>query len=181
MVKASPIGSIYAGTVHPGKYLVLVSGDTASVDEACGLGSRPEALPWWLRCSCRISILPSTGAIAAGTRRPGLVIDALGIVESRPVAVGHRGRGCRSQGGARRACCGSPRRRARRQGLPAVLGSVAEVEAAVEAADARASRRVGCSMERRSFLNCTRRWRSTCGRICGSCSRIDAAAEERRD
>ncbi len=36
MVKSSPIGSIYAGTVHPGKYLVLVSGDTASVDEASG-------------------------------------------------------------------------------------------------------------------------------------------------
>jgi microcompartment protein CcmL/EutN len=27
MVKSSPIGTIYAGTVHPGKYLVLVSGD----------------------------------------------------------------------------------------------------------------------------------------------------------
>ena len=38
MVKASPLGSIYAGTVHPGKYLVRVSGDTASVDEALGVG-----------------------------------------------------------------------------------------------------------------------------------------------
>ena len=34
MVKAAPVGSIYAGTVHPGKYLVLVSGDTASVEIA---------------------------------------------------------------------------------------------------------------------------------------------------
>ena len=38
MIKASPLGSIYAGTVHPGKYLVLVSGDTASVDEALDVG-----------------------------------------------------------------------------------------------------------------------------------------------
>ena len=34
MVKSSPVGSIYAGTVHPGKYLVLIGGDTASVEEA---------------------------------------------------------------------------------------------------------------------------------------------------
>lgn len=38
MVKASPVGSIYAGTVHPGRYLVLVSGDTASVEEALAAG-----------------------------------------------------------------------------------------------------------------------------------------------
>ncbi|MDH3499851.1 MAG: BMC domain-containing protein [Acidimicrobiia bacterium] len=38
MVKASPLGSIYTGTVHPGKYLVLVSGDTASVDEGLSVG-----------------------------------------------------------------------------------------------------------------------------------------------
>ena len=38
MVKASPVGSIYAGTVHPGKYLVLVSGDTASVETALDAG-----------------------------------------------------------------------------------------------------------------------------------------------
>ena len=34
MVKSSPVGSIYAGTVHPGKYLVLIGGDTGSVEEA---------------------------------------------------------------------------------------------------------------------------------------------------
>ena len=38
MVKASPLGSIYAGTVHPGKYVILVSGDTASVEVALGVG-----------------------------------------------------------------------------------------------------------------------------------------------
>lgn len=39
MVKASPIDAIHAGTVHPGKYLVLVTGDTASVEEAMDVGS----------------------------------------------------------------------------------------------------------------------------------------------
>ena len=38
MVKSSHLGSIYAGTVHPGRYLVLVSGDTASVDVALETG-----------------------------------------------------------------------------------------------------------------------------------------------
>jgi len=39
MVKAAPVGGIYAGTVHPGKYLVLVTGDTASVEIARDVGS----------------------------------------------------------------------------------------------------------------------------------------------
>jgi len=34
MVKSSPVSAIYAGTVHPGRYLVLVTGDTASVEIA---------------------------------------------------------------------------------------------------------------------------------------------------
>ena len=34
MVKASPVSSLYAGTVHPGRYLVLVGGDTAAVEVA---------------------------------------------------------------------------------------------------------------------------------------------------
>lgn len=38
MVKSSPVGSIYAGSVHPGKYLVLVTGDTASVELALETG-----------------------------------------------------------------------------------------------------------------------------------------------
>jgi microcompartment protein CcmL/EutN len=34
MVKQAPLDYCYAGTVQPGKYLVLVAGDTASVEEA---------------------------------------------------------------------------------------------------------------------------------------------------
>ena len=39
MVKASPVGSIYAGTVHPGRYVIVVSGDTASVEVAVEAGT----------------------------------------------------------------------------------------------------------------------------------------------
>ena len=34
MVKASPVSSLHAGTVHPGRYLVLVGGATAAVEVA---------------------------------------------------------------------------------------------------------------------------------------------------
>ena len=37
MVKQAPLDYCYAGTVQPGKYLVLVAGDTASVEEAIGV------------------------------------------------------------------------------------------------------------------------------------------------
>lgn len=38
MIKSSPLGSIWCGTVHPGRYLVLVGGDTASVEVALEVG-----------------------------------------------------------------------------------------------------------------------------------------------
>ena len=53
IVKASPVGSIYAGTVQPGKYLVLVGGDTASVEEALPSGLPQVAVRSSARCSCR--------------------------------------------------------------------------------------------------------------------------------
>lgn len=38
IVKAAPVASIHAGTVHPGRYLVMVAGDTASVEIALDIG-----------------------------------------------------------------------------------------------------------------------------------------------
>lgn len=38
MVKASPVSAIYSGTVHPGHYLLAVTGDTASVEIALETG-----------------------------------------------------------------------------------------------------------------------------------------------
>ncbi len=38
MVKSSPVSSLHAGTVHPGRYLVLVGGDTAAVEIALESG-----------------------------------------------------------------------------------------------------------------------------------------------
>ena len=38
MVKRSPVDTLHAGTVHPGKYLVLVGGAVAAVEEALTAG-----------------------------------------------------------------------------------------------------------------------------------------------
>lgn len=38
MAKRAPIDVLYAGTIHPGNFLVLVAGDVASVEEAVDAG-----------------------------------------------------------------------------------------------------------------------------------------------
>jgi microcompartment protein CcmL/EutN len=86
MVKASPIGSIYAGTVHPGNYLVLVSGDTASVEIALATGSDVGGAQ--LTDSVFLpDIHPDvTAAIVVGGGA-SLKDEALGIVETSTVAA----------------------------------------------------------------------------------------------
>jgi microcompartment protein CcmL/EutN len=87
MVKASPIGQIYAGTVHPGKYLVMVSGDTASVEVALAIGG--EVGGGHLSDSVFLpDIHPEvTDAIVGGGVGADLMAEALGIVETSTVAA----------------------------------------------------------------------------------------------
>jgi microcompartment protein CcmL/EutN len=87
MVKSSPIGSIYAGTVHPGKYLVLVSGDTASVEEALAKGievGRTAVLATVFLPDIHPAV---TGAIAGAGPAAWLAGESLGIVETETVAA----------------------------------------------------------------------------------------------
>ena len=85
MVKAAPLGAIYAGTVHPGKYLVLVSGDTASVDEAVRVGQGSETLVDMVFLP---DVHPSVAdAISGNARRAPVGDEALGVVETRTVAT----------------------------------------------------------------------------------------------
>ncbi len=46
MVKRAPLGDLVAGSVQPGRYLVLVAGDVASVEEAVEAGKEtsPDSL-----------------------------------------------------------------------------------------------------------------------------------------
>jgi microcompartment protein CcmL/EutN len=87
MVKASPVGSIYAGTVHPGKYLVLVSGDTATVEVALGTGIETGGTAV-IATVFLPDIHPAvTGAIAGAGPAAWLDGESLGIVETTNVAV----------------------------------------------------------------------------------------------
>ena len=135
MVKASPIGSIYAGTVHPGKYLVLVSGDTASVDEAfaVGLSNGGSSV---LDSVFLPDIHPAvTGAIAGGDEAAWVTGDALGIVETDRVATVIQA----ADAGVKAAFVELSAVRMADglggKGYVLFSGEVAEVEAAVEAAE----------------------------------------------
>lgn len=137
MVKASPIGSIYAGTVHPGNYLVLVSGDTASVEVALATGT--DAGGDRLTDSVFLpDIHPDvTAAIVGGARSASLSEEALGIVETSTASaiIDAADAGIKTAD----VVVSSVRLADGLGGKGYVLfsGVVAEVEAAVEAAVAR--------------------------------------------
>jgi microcompartment protein CcmL/EutN len=137
MVKSSPIGAIYAGTVHPGKYLVFVSGDTASVEVALATGTDTGG-----RHVNDTVFLPDihpdvTAAIVGGAVSASLSEEALGIVETSTVAAVIDA----ADAGVKTAevVVSSVRLADGLGGKGYVLfsGSVAEVEAAVESAVAR--------------------------------------------
>ncbi len=137
MVKASPLGSIYAGTVHPGKYLVLVSGDTASVEEGvdAGLDSGKGHV---LASVFLPDIHPDvTGAITSGELAASVGDRALGIIEIPAVAAvidaADAGiKAARVSLDAVRLADGLGGK-----GYALFSGEVAEVEAAIEAAAVR--------------------------------------------
>jgi microcompartment protein CcmL/EutN len=139
MVKASPLGSIYAGTVHPGKYLVLVSGDTASVDEALDVGLATGGATV-LDSVFLPDIHPAvTGAIASADEAAWVDGDALGIVETQHVATVIQA----ADAGVKAAFVEVSAVRMADglggKGYVLFSGEVAEVEAAVEAAEQWAS------------------------------------------
>lgn len=139
VAKASPVGSIYAGTVHPGKYLVLISGDTASVEEgldaglALGAGNVLDTvfLP-------DIHPAVATG-IHANEPHAAFTGEALGIVETATVPALLRAADAGMKAAA--VALGALRIADDLGGKGYVLfhGAVSDVEAAVEAAIDRAA------------------------------------------
>ena len=84
MVKRAPLGLIRSGTVQPGKYIVLIAGDVASVEEslAAGRAIGNEAI---IDTVFLPDIHPEVVAAMRGDRRfeDG---EALGVIETRTVA-----------------------------------------------------------------------------------------------
>lgn len=137
MVKTSPIGVIYAGTVQPGKYLVLAGGDTASVEIALAIGrdiGGGHVSDWVFLPDIHPDVM---SAITEGADAASLTGEALGIVETTTVAAVIDA----ADAGAKAAdvMVSSVRLADGLGGKGYVLfsGVVAEVEAAVEAAATR--------------------------------------------
>lgn len=93
MVKRSPVELLHAGTVHPGKYLVLVSGAVATVEEALAAGLE-ESGAALLDHIYLPQAHPAMSAALRGLRGAGSD-EALGVVETRcaPAILGAADRG----------------------------------------------------------------------------------------
>ncbi len=85
MAKRSPIDVLYAGTVHPGKYLVLVGGAVADVEEALEAG-RAVGGSSILDTVLLADIHPDVVAALRGARRTAAT-EALGVIETETVAA----------------------------------------------------------------------------------------------
>lgn len=85
MVKRAPLQAIRAGTVHPGKYLVLVGGLTADVEEAVQAG-RDVAGPSLVDVVFLPDVHHDVVASIAGMRRQDEG-EALGVIETPTVAA----------------------------------------------------------------------------------------------
>jgi microcompartment protein CcmL/EutN len=135
MAKRAPLQVIRAGTVHPGKYLVLVGGLTADVEEAmeAGLAAAGAAL---LDVVFLPDVHPDVVASIGGVRREGAG-EALGVVETTTVAATVEAADAGVKGA--RVTIRDLRLADELGGKGYVLfgGELAEVEAAVEAAAAR--------------------------------------------
>lgn len=86
MVKRSPLSEIVAGTVQPGRYLVLVAGDTASVQEAITAGKGADDAGALVDEVFLPDVHPAVVAALRGARVPGPV-EALGVIETDSVAA----------------------------------------------------------------------------------------------
>jgi microcompartment protein CcmL/EutN len=90
MVKRAPVERIYAGTIQPGYFLVLVTGEVADVNEAVDAGILTGGD--YLRDRLLLpNVHPGVTAALRGARAPGEAdagaFHALGIVETETVAA----------------------------------------------------------------------------------------------
>ncbi len=141
IAKGSPIDALLTGTTHPGKYVVLVSGDTASVAVAIDIVDDMEVdvmdsrfLPDIAIAVADVVTRKDTTVTAAG--------DAIGVVETSTVASGIDAADAAVKAadvalGALRMADGIGGK-----AYLVVDGTVGEVEAAVEAAVERAGHQI---------------------------------------
>jgi len=132
MVKRAPVDLVYAGTIHPGNYLILVAGDVACVEEAfrAGLESGTETRLDQLFLP---AVHPDVIQALLG-RRGASSGEALGMVETRTVAATIGAADCGLKGAEVSLVEIRLGDRIGGKGYCAFSGRLAEVEAAVEVA-----------------------------------------------
>jgi microcompartment protein CcmL/EutN len=86
IAKGAPVASLSTGTAHPGKYLVLASGDTASVEVAIDIVADIGA-----RSLIDAMFIPDIAesvaqAVVSGGQNADTTAEAVGIVETESVA-----------------------------------------------------------------------------------------------
>ncbi len=84
MAKASPVSSLFAGTVHPGRYLVLVGGDTAAVEIALEHGGTETLADSLFLADVHPAVI---AAITTTDVAAGVDGDAVGIIETATAAT----------------------------------------------------------------------------------------------
>jgi microcompartment protein CcmL/EutN len=84
MVKRAQLRAIYAGVIQPGRYLVLVGGEVADVQESVDAG-RALAGPALLDQMFLPDVHPSVVAALSGERR-GSGRAALGVIETKSIS-----------------------------------------------------------------------------------------------
>ncbi len=130
MVKRAPLDATHAGTVHPGRYLVLVGGDTASVEEAlaAGVESAGGAV---LDVVYLPDVHPDVVSAVGGRRSPGEG-EALGVIETSTVAAAVEAADAAVKGAAVQLAELRLADDLGGKGYALFYGMVADVEAAVE-------------------------------------------------
>jgi len=84
MAKSSPVASLYAGTTHPGRYLVLVGGDTAAVEIALDSGGLDTVVDSLFLADVHPAVVAAITTTDLAAPVDG---DAVGIVETATVAT----------------------------------------------------------------------------------------------
>ena len=84
MAKSAPVSSLFAGTVHPGHYLVVVGGDTASVEIALDAGGDRTLVDALFLADVHPAVVDAITSPDVAARLDG---EALGVVETTTVAA----------------------------------------------------------------------------------------------
>jgi bacterial microcompartment shell protein len=87
IAKGSPIDALMTGTTHPGKYVVLVAGDTASVSVAIEIVADAEVATIDARFLPDIAV-EVADAVTDGDTSADVRGDAIGVVETSSVSSG---------------------------------------------------------------------------------------------